>query len=82
MEFLDRMRFTFEDFLNPFFTGETLDDMMQHLPEYRMENTKKFIETCWKFFRDMRNHLEFYANIALPAASVFLRQKLKCYATH
>jgi hypothetical protein len=45
MEFLDRMWFTFEDILNPFFTCETLDDMVKHLPKDMMGSTKKAIET-------------------------------------
>jgi hypothetical protein len=49
----------------------TFDDMVKHLPKDIMNNTKKVAETRWMFFRDMRNHLQYYPNVAFPATSVF-----------
>jgi hypothetical protein len=81
MEFLDRMWFTFEDILNPFLTCETLDDMVKHLPKNMMDSTKKVIETHWIFFRDMKNHLEYYPNLAFLATSVFKTEAQALYST-
>ncbi len=78
MEFLDRMQITFEDILSPFFTCETLDDMVKHLLKDMVDSTKKVIETRWIFFRDMRNHLEYYPNVALMLHPCFRKNFKYC----
>jgi hypothetical protein len=64
MQFQDRMRSTFEDLLNPFFTSETLDDMVHQLPRDMMDSTRKIFETWCIFFRDIRNYQESLPHLA------------------
>jgi hypothetical protein len=78
MEFLDRMQLTFEVIMNPYFTCQSLEDMVK---QDMMDSTKKVIETHWIFFRDMRNHLEYYPNVAFLATSVFRKKVQELYNT-
>jgi hypothetical protein len=81
LQFVDKMRDTFEDILNPFFTSGTLDEMVKLLPDGMMESNIKILETCWMFFTDMRNHLEHYPNYAFPSTSVFKTEVQSLYNT-